>query len=219
MISFAAGYISIVYTHKGDLDRAIKYGELALQKAPMPLDQMAAQTILAHATCVAGEPKKGVEALAPVVEFTRALHLIPLQIPMMTALTDAYWRAGEYDKAKETAEELIEISTSCGAKFDLGVAHRLLGELALSAYQPDAEPHFEQSITIFLGIKAENELALAYSGLGRLYKQQGQASEAREYLTHALEIFERLGTLLEPDKVRKELAGLSVKGDGTTFQN
>ena len=28
------------------------------------------------------------------------------------------------------------------------------------------------------------------------------------YLTKALEIFERLGTLLEPDKVRKELAEL-----------
>jgi tetratricopeptide (TPR) repeat protein len=183
------------------------------------MDQAAAQTILAHATCVAGEPKKGVEALAPVVQFTRALHLIPLQIPMMTALTDAYWRAGEYDKAKETAEELLEISTSCGAKFDLGVAHRLLGEVALSTNQPQAELHFEQSIPIFQGIKAENELALAYGGLGRCHKQQGDISEARECLTQALEIFERIGTLLEPDKVRKELAGLSVKGDGTTFPN
>ena len=34
------------------------------------------------------------------------------------------------------------------------------------------------------------------------------AAEARRYLTDALEIFERLGTLLEPDKVRKELAEL-----------
>jgi len=32
---------------------------------------------------------------------------------------------------------------------------------------------------------------------------------ARRYLTQqALEIFERLGTLIEPDKVRKELAEL-----------
>ncbi len=32
--------------------------------------------------------------------------------------------------------------------------------------------------------------------------------EAREYLTKALEIFERLGTLIEPDKVKQELAEL-----------
>jgi len=31
-------------------------------------------------------------------------------------------------------------------------------------------------------------------------------------LTDALEIFERLGTLIEPDKVREELAGLPETG-------
>jgi len=33
---------------------------------------------------------------------------------------------------------------------------------------------------------------------------------AREYLAKALEIFERLGTLIEPDKVRKELVELKT---------
>ena len=44
--------------------------------------------------------------------------------------------------------------------------------------------------------------------MGRYHKQQGDTQQAREYLTKALEIFERLGTLIEPDKVRKELAEL-----------
>ena len=57
-------------------------------------------------------------------------------------------------------------------------------------------------------IKAENHLALAYAGYGQLHKQRGNMPRAREYLTKALEIFERLGTLVEPDKVRKELAEL-----------
>ena len=74
---------------------------------------------------------------------------------------------------------------------------------------PDqAHSHFEQAISILREIKAKNELALAYSGLGRYHKQQGDTAQAREYLTKALEIFERLGTLIEPDKVRKELASL-----------
>jgi hypothetical protein len=34
-------------------------------------------------------------------------------------------------------------------------------------------------------------------------------AQAREYLTRALEIFERLGTLGEPEKVRQALAELS----------
>jgi hypothetical protein len=31
---------------------------------------------------------------------------------------------------------------------------------------------------------------------------------AREYLTKALEILERLGTLIEPDKVKREIGSL-----------
>jgi len=44
--------------------------------------------------------------------------------------------------------------------------------------------------------------------MGRFHKQQGNVEQAREYLTKALEIFERLGTLIEPDKVKKALAEL-----------
>jgi tetratricopeptide (TPR) repeat protein len=40
-------------------------------------------------------------------------------------------------------------------------------------------------------IKAENELALAYAGYGRLHKHQGRIEESRDHLTRALEIFER----------------------------
>jgi tetratricopeptide (TPR) repeat protein len=85
---------------------------------------------------------------------------------------------------------------------------RLLGEIALKTNSNQAAPHFEESIAILREIKAENELALAFVGYGRLYKQQNQIIQAREYLMKALEIFERLGTLLEPDKVRGILAEL-----------
>jgi len=44
----------------------------------------------------------------------------------------------------------------------------------------------------------------------RLHKQLGNTEQAREYLTKAMGIFERLGTLIEPDKVRKELADLPM---------
>ena len=52
-------------------------------------------------------------------------------------------------------------------------------------------------------------MALAYAGYGRFYQQQGSIAQAREYFVRALAIFERLGTLGEPDKVRQALAALS----------
>ena len=51
-------------------------------------------------------------------------------------------------------------------------------------------------------------MALSYVGNAQLHKEQNQIAQAREYLIKALEIFERLGTLLEPDKVREILAEL-----------
>jgi hypothetical protein len=49
---------------------------------------------------------------------------------------------------------------------------------------------------------------LAYAGYGRLHQQQEHVEQAREYLTRALAIFECLGTLGEPEKVRQALAAL-----------
>ena len=44
--------------------------------------------------------------------------------------------------------------------------------------------------------------------MGCLHKRQGNLEEARKDLTDGQEIFERLGSMTEPDKVRKEFAEL-----------
>jgi tetratricopeptide (TPR) repeat protein len=98
-------------------------------------------------------------------------------------------------------------------KFFNGSTHRLLGEMAVTtgptqAEEPLAASHFEKSIAVLREIQAENELALAYADYGRLHQQQGDFTPARAYLTQALEIFERLGTLGEPEKVQQTLAAL-----------
>jgi tetratricopeptide (TPR) repeat protein len=102
----------------------------------------------------------------------------------------------------------LEIADRSGARYFVGFAHRLLGEIDLKTNPAQAAFHFEKIMAVLQEIKAENELALAYAGYGRYYKQKGQIVQAHEYLTKALEIFERLGTLIESDKIREELAEL-----------
>ena len=51
-------------------------------------------------------------------------------------------------------------------------------------------------------------LAWVYADYGRLHKRLGRVAEARQYMTQALEIFERLGMMIDPEKVRAELAEL-----------
>ena len=130
------------------------------------------------------------------------------EIPQICNLGEGYWLAGENEKAKQTLEEGLKITDRCGARYYLGWTHRLLGEISLKTNPAQAAGHFEKSISIYQEIKAENELAKAYAGYGRFHKQNNNMAQARVYLTKALEIFERLGTLIEPDKISKELAGL-----------
>ena len=123
-------------------------------------------------------------------------------------LGEGYWLAGEVDKARQTLEKGLEIMERCGAKFYAGFAQRLMGEIAMKTNPAQAESYFEKSIAIFQEIKAENELALAYAGYGRLHEQKSHIEKARDYLSKALDLFERLGTLNEPEKIREILAEL-----------
>jgi len=208
LISWSASNLSISYTWRGDLARAVECGELAVQKAPTPVDKAFAQRSLGWAWCRSGETTRGIEFLTTVLPILRAGRFIPTEIPLMCFLGEGYWLAGENDKARQTLEKGLEMAESYEMRYYVGFTRRLLGEIALKTNPTQAAPHFEISIAILREIKAENELALAFVGYGRLYKQQNQITQAREYLMKALEIFERLGTLLEPEKVREILAEL-----------
>jgi class 3 adenylate cyclase/tetratricopeptide (TPR) repeat protein len=213
MISIAASHLSLGYSWKGDLGQAIEYGELAVQKAPTPGDKARSQRSLGWALCRAGEPNRGIELLtAAILPIFRAGGFMAFETPLRCYLGEGYWLAEEEEKARQTLEEGLKMAERCEARYYVGFAHRLLGEIALKANPAQAVAYFEKSIAVLQKIKAENELALAYAGYGRLHKQQGQFAQAREYLMKALEIFERLGTLIEPDKVREELAELPEDG-------
>jgi tetratricopeptide (TPR) repeat protein len=208
VISFAAHVLSMVYTAQGDLSQALAYGELALQHAPTPGDQAWAQAVLAWVWCRTGKPQQGVEVLAQIIPTQRAVRQIYAEI-FAPFLGEGYWRMGEYDKARQALEEHLALAERSGMKWHIGTAHRLLGEVALHTNPAAAPSHFEHSIAVLQQINAENELALAYAGYGRLHAQGGHLPQARTYLSQALNIFERLGTLAEPEKVRQALAALS----------
>jgi tetratricopeptide (TPR) repeat protein len=213
LICFAASIISFALNSKGDLGQAIEYGELAVHKATTPADKVWAQGFLTWVRCRSGEAHRAIEVLAQIVSIQKAGRFRMGETGYTVELGEGYWLAKNYDKATHTLQAGLELAESTGYKLCIGWAHRLLGEIALKTnpvqvVEPLAVHHFEKSIDLLRGIKAENHLALAYAGYGQLHKQRGNMPRAREYLTKALEIFERLGTLIEPDKVKKELAEL-----------
>ena len=163
---------------------------------------------LGQELCRSGAPHRAIELLEPAVSVQREANCYGSEL-FATSLGEGYWLAGEYEKATRTLRETLAIIERWGMRFHIGAAYRILGEMALSTDAAQAAIHFEHSIATLREINAEPELALAYAGYGRLHVQQGDVLQAHTYLNQALEIFERLGTLGEPEKVSQALSALS----------
>jgi tetratricopeptide (TPR) repeat protein len=187
---------------------------MAVKKASSPAGYLWARSSLAGAYCRAGQPEKNLDYLARAVREFRKAGLYGSMVIWGTTLGEGYLRNHHYKKARQELIATLRLAEIKGVKFSAAIYHYLLGKLSLitdpaQEKKPSTKTCFEKAISICREIKAENQLALAYAGLGRFHKLQGDVAAARQYLKQALEIFERLGTLLEPDKVRKELALLN----------
>jgi len=205
LISYALFYLSWAYSYKGDHKRAIEYGELSVETAPTPADRTWSQTALGHVSCRAGEQSKGIDLLSQAIKSYQTANYLPMEICSKIYLGEGYWLSGELEISRKVLEEALYLAESLNMKYDTGWARRILGEIYIRSNPDKAATYFDKSISICRKIGAENVVALAYAGYGRLRKHQNNFIEARKYFEKALEIFERLGTLIEPEKVRTEL--------------
>lgn len=207
-ISLSAWAISSALAHQGDLRQAIDYGEMAVKTAPSPAYGAYGQCSLSYAYCRAGEFDKGIGTLDFHIQILHAKRFMMAEIGFAPFLAEGYLLSGNHGKAEQTARQALEIAERCGARFYVEYDNLLLGEALLETNLHNALPHLEKCIPFFKEIKAENMLAKAYATLGRFHKKKGDVGKAKEYLTKALSLFEHLGTLIDPDKVKKELAEL-----------
>lgn len=210
LVSFASLALALAHGVKGELERAIEFADhLGVQTAPTPADEMWAPSYLVWARGKLEHSRGDREFLASLFQSLQAAGLMISAGPTGFFLCDLLVAVGDYQGAGEVAGELLELAEPCGGKWCAGIARRCLGEAAIYVGSAkEAEAHLKESLTIPDSIRAENEAALARAALGRLRMKQRRWREARRHLTEALETFERLGTLIEPDRVKKDLASL-----------
>ena len=182
---------------------------MAFDNAAGPALKAWAEALLSFVNCLIGEPDKGIEYLVAYVQLAQALNFIPSELTGRYFLGEAYLLHRSYEKALKTIIELLRVAERCGSITYIAHAHRLLGEIDLETNPTKAAPHYDKCIEIFQKIEAQNNLAQAYFGYGRFYRRQGNLELARKFFTEALNVFERLGTLDLPAKVKKELEELS----------
>jgi class 3 adenylate cyclase/tetratricopeptide (TPR) repeat protein len=208
-ICSSASSISVCYNFRGDPVRAVEYGELAVEKASTPMDRGWAEACLGWAWSRNGDPKRGIEVLAPFVEIVQSARYLTGAFPSMFWLGEAYLLAGEYSKAREVLEALLSLSDRCGARHYIGLADYMLAEIALKTEPARVPAHLDRALAVFRETQAGNDSALACECYGRYCRQQGRHSEARRWLGEALGIFERLGTHREQERVREEVTTMA----------
>lgn len=207
--SFASLALTLAYGMKGDTERAIEFGEQGLRMTPTPADEILARSYHAWALSRSGKGGRDTEYMGSLFRALQAAGLMIVGAPVGSQLCDVLLAAADYEEAREVAGDLLELADRDGGKWFSGRARRCLGEAEMNlGLAKEAEAHLEQSLTILKSIQAENEAALALAALGRLRKKQRRWKVARQNLTEALETFERLGTRIEPERVRQELASL-----------
>jgi tetratricopeptide (TPR) repeat protein len=206
-MSHALWTMSWAFLYKEDMPRALETGRRAVDLAPTMADRSWAEASLGMVYCRAGEYGKAVEILAPLVPVYRAARFRMSEV-FTAFLGEAYWRAGRVDLARQTLQELLEVIGPCGMRGWMGIAHRVLGEIESEEDVPAASIHFERSLTFLAETNARPELALTLASYGRFHRQQSKTADAQRCFEQALAMFEELGTLVEPDRVRAELAGL-----------
>jgi len=193
LISFTASTICQAYCLKGELDRAIEYGELAVQKAPTPADKLWAQGFLAMAWCRAGKLHRGIETLAKIVAVHKKGRFRFGEVGYTIMLGGGYFLAGEYDKAIEALKEGLELAERSGMKWFIGLAHLFLGQAALKTNPAQAVYHFEQSITSYQQTQADPPFMELLHGIILLTK--GNLRQGGKVLEDVSEVFLKNGSI------------------------
>jgi tetratricopeptide (TPR) repeat protein len=193
LISFAASTICQAYWGKGELNQAIEYGELAVQKAPTPADKLWAEGFLAMAWIRAGKLQQGIATLNKVIAAHKKGRFLFGEVGYTVILGEGYLLTGEHDKAMQPLKEGLALAESSDMKWFIGFAQVLLGQVALRTNPTQALYHFEQSITSLQQIQTDPIFIDFLGGIMLLTK--GKLTKGIKVLDEVSEAFLKNGSM------------------------
>jgi len=134
-------------------------------------------------------------------------------------LGEGYLATGELELARAAAEDVLTASGETGYRHLEALARQLLGESFLESDTPAASRYIDESVEALRRSGARNHLARALVTQAAVRRRQGDGPGARTALEESLAIFEEMGTLYEPERVREALAMLDADDAGGRVDN
>jgi tetratricopeptide (TPR) repeat protein len=187
--------IGLLHFRKGDLHQALPPLERAMgicQEADLPLyfPRVALPLGLAHA--LSGRFTDALSLLEQAVERGPSVGRMVEHSLRVARLAEALLLAGRLEDASPLAQEALALSRTHKERGTEAYALRLLGDIAVHHDPPDAdqaETHYHQALALAEDLGMRPLQAHCYRGLGMLYRQIGQAEQARAELSTAIEMY------------------------------
>ncbi len=196
------------HIQRGDFDSGLRCCEQAFALNPIPFDAAMARGVHGYGLVKAGNLRTGIAELADAVAWLEKSNLRYTRSLYTLWLAEGYLRQGQERRAQRLLEEILTTSRERGYRHLEGVAHRLLGECLTPDDPARAAIHLAEALRILEEIGSRNEFAKTLAAKGGLRRSAEDSDEARQFLERAIEIFEALGTVDGPLRVRASLAEL-----------
>ena len=195
------------HVQRGDPEAGLRCCEEALALSPIPFDAAMVKAVKGYGLIKLERFDAGMAALTEALEWLERSHLGHFRWLYGYWLVEGHLRRGERSRARALVEEILAAGREESRRAE-GVGERLLGESLTLEDAAAAAIHLETASMVLEEIGARNELAKALAARGEVLQATGDVAGARQMWERALAIFEELGTLDEPPRVRAALAAL-----------
>jgi tetratricopeptide (TPR) repeat protein len=196
------------HIQRGDVEQGLQCCEAALALAPAPFDTAMIKAVRGHGWVKGGKEAAGTAELTAAVAWFERSRLGYTRAVFALRLGEAYLRQGEWLRARSLFQEVLTLSQEAGYRHLAGVAERFLGASLVGEDPAAAAAHVAGAVQSLEQMGARNEMAKGWVTQATLRHRVGDRAGARKLLERALTLFERLGTLDEPCRVRAALATL-----------
>jgi len=174
----------------------------------LPYDVAMAKVFRGYGQIRAGRFDAGIADLTEAIAWFEQSRLHHVRVAPALRLAEGYLLRGDLGTAQVLIDDVLTTSRAKGYRYVEGLAHRLLAECLAQKSPTVAAEHIDAAQQIFISTDARNDLAKALVTRAGLCQNRGDIAEARELLEEAAAIFDSLGTLDEPTRVRSALAAL-----------
>jgi transcriptional regulator with AAA-type ATPase domain/tetratricopeptide (TPR) repeat protein len=201
-------------TQRGDAEAGLAACESASRLGPTPFDTAMINAVRGYALVKSGDVSSGLRTLREAVEWFGSSHLLYTRSQFSVWLADSLVRSGDRQSGRALAATVLATSESVGYRHLEGVAHRVLGESLLADDGDAAAAHLARAHRLLDETGARNELAKTLVAQAALGAARGDADGARRLMGEARGIFQALGTVDEPGRLRAALQALPGGADG-----